>query len=244
MACQLLFDCPLAGYRGTLTFVDLAKLWIQVNSRFGNVQFFSLLLKVSHKLTLLAMDSMLIISSCSARCGERYCLWTGWLRNGGGRLSNTESPCVSGIQSTSNAFTWCCLQIIWFNWKWLHSCGRHIGDAPSQMSSPICPATLLSCYLEADNLICGVWFMQVVVLRRPGVHDIPAWTLKPPVATILGIGTNNDGYTKESITFPSSDAQTELARKASCCFLARSQLMISVDLTSIPDKSFDLSRYS
>ncbi len=57
--------------------------------------------------------------------------------------------------------------------------------------------------------------MQVVVLRRPGVHDIPAWALKSPVATILGIATNNDGYTKESITFPSSDAQTDLARQVS-----------------------------
>eukprot|EP00884_Botryococcus_braunii_P006103 jgi/Botrbrau1/15494/Bobra.43_2s0111.1 len=55
--------------------------------------------------------------------------------------------------------------------------------------------------------------ISVVVLRRPGVHDIPAWALRSPVATILGIATNNDGYTKESITFPSSDAQTDLARK-------------------------------
>lgn len=37
--------------------------------------------------------------------------------------------------------------------------------------------------------------------------------LKPPVARILGIGTNSDGYTKESVTYPSWEAQAKLARQ-------------------------------
>jgi fatty acid synthase, animal type len=54
---------------------------------------------------------------------------------------------------------------------------------------------------------------QVVILRRLGLSDVPSWVSKPPLATILGIGTNNDGYTRESITFPSGPAQAFLARQ-------------------------------
>ncbi len=54
---------------------------------------------------------------------------------------------------------------------------------------------------------------QVVILRRLGLNDVPSWVSKPPLATILGIGTNNDGYTRESITFPSGPAQAFLARQ-------------------------------
>ena len=40
------------------------------------------------------------------------------------------------------------------------------------------------------------------------------WTLpRAPYAQIVGIGANNDGYTEQGITFPSSQAQAELAIK-------------------------------
>eukprot|EP00884_Botryococcus_braunii_P022876 jgi/Botrbrau1/9272/Bobra.180_1s0029.1 len=55
--------------------------------------------------------------------------------------------------------------------------------------------------------------ISVLILRRTGFNGTPVWFAKPPVARILGIATNNDGYTKESITFPSTDAQKHLARQ-------------------------------
>lgn len=55
--------------------------------------------------------------------------------------------------------------------------------------------------------------LQVLILCRSGLDFAPCWTAKGPIAAIRGIATNNDGYTKESITFPSSVAQTKLARQ-------------------------------
>lgn len=62
---------------------------------------------------------------------------------------------------------------------------------------------------EANANVDGV---QVLILSRSGMDFVPCWTAKGPIATIRGIAINNDGYTKESITFPSSAAQTTLAR--------------------------------
>lgn len=39
------------------------------------------------------------------------------------------------------------------------------------------------------------------------------WVDRAPLATIRGIAVNNDGFTRESITFPNGDAQAALARK-------------------------------
>lgn len=39
------------------------------------------------------------------------------------------------------------------------------------------------------------------------------WMDRAPLATIRGIAVNNDGFTRESITFPNGDAQAALARK-------------------------------
>ena len=38
---------------------------------------------------------------------------------------------------------------------------------------------------------------------------------REPYAKILGIGTNNDGYTDKGITFPSGEAQRELGTSVS-----------------------------
>lgn len=50
-------------------------------------------------------------------------------------------------------------------------------------------------------------------MSRAGLQNVSHWMLKPPVARVLGIGTNSDGYTKESVTYPSWEAQAKLARQ-------------------------------
>jgi hypothetical protein len=52
-----------------------------------------------------------------------------------------------------------------------------------------------------------------VVLRRTGLNDIPAWASRHPYARVLACATNNDGHTKEGITFPSGPAQKALAQE-------------------------------
>ncbi|CAK0731645.1 hypothetical protein CVIRNUC_000023 [Coccomyxa viridis] len=52
--------------------------------------------------------------------------------------------------------------------------------------------------------------IAVVVLRRSDVAGTPWLHMREPYAKILGIGTNNDGYTDKGITFPSGEAQREL----------------------------------
>ena len=53
----------------------------------------------------------------------------------------------------------------------------------------------------------------MLVLRRSDVITSPRWAARDPYARVVNIGTNNDGHTKEGITFPSSDAQGQLARQ-------------------------------
>ena len=60
-------------------------------------------------------------------------------------------------------------------------------------------------YTRADGI-------AVVILMRSNVANVPRWAPRTPYGRILNIGTNNDGYTKEGITFPSSEAQGTLAR--------------------------------
>ena len=52
-----------------------------------------------------------------------------------------------------------------------------------------------------------------MVLRRTGLNDISAWAPRHPYAHVLACGTNNDGHTKEGITFPSGPAQKALAQE-------------------------------
>jgi fatty acid synthase len=52
--------------------------------------------------------------------------------------------------------------------------------------------------------------MQAIIVARAGSH-IPCWVTQPPLCRILAVMTNNDGYTKEGITFPSGQAQAELS---------------------------------
>lgn len=55
-----------------------------------------------------------------------------------------------------------------------------------------------------------------MVLRRSGLDDIPTWTSRHPYARVLACATNNDGHTKEGITFPSGPAQKALAQEVLC----------------------------
>ena len=53
--------------------------------------------------------------------------------------------------------------------------------------------------------------VAAIILRRSDVAAATPWVLKrAPAATIVGMGTNNDGHTEQGITFPSGPAQREL----------------------------------
>ena len=56
-----------------------------------------------------------------------------------------------------------------------------------------------------------------------------SWPLacREPYAKILGIGTNNDGYTDKGITFPSGEAQRELGTSVSRAFCGHMHLHCS-----------------
>ena len=58
--------------------------------------------------------------------------------------------------------------------------------------------------------------VAAVVLRRADFIDpaVPAWCPRLPYARALACATNNDGFTKEGITFPSGPAQQALAQQA------------------------------
>jgi len=57
-----------------------------------------------------------------------------------------------------------------------------------------------------------------VILRRADVAPATPWVLKrAPAATIVGMGTNNDGHTEQGITFPSGPAQQELGAAVRAC---------------------------
>lgn len=66
--------------------------------------------------------------------------------------------------------------------------------------------------------------MQVLILGRPEMNYMPSWTAKGPIPMIVGIAMNNDGYTKESITFPSQKAQKKLFRQVFTNIHKRSSL--------------------
>ena len=57
--------------------------------------------------------------------------------------------------------------------------------------------------------------IAAIVLRRAELRDpaVPAWCPRPPYARVLACATNNDGHTKEGITFPSGPAQKALAQE-------------------------------
>lgn len=63
-----------------------------------------------------------------------------------------------------------------------------------------------------DPKICMTDGAQVLILRRQGCHS-PHWVVQPPICNILGVGMNNDGFTKEGLTFPNGEAQTALSQK-------------------------------
>ena len=51
---------------------------------------------------------------------------------------------------------------------------------------------------------------MAIVIARPGMV-LPRFAPVPPRGNILAIATNNDGRTKEGVTFPSGPAQRALA---------------------------------
>ena len=55
--------------------------------------------------------------------------------------------------------------------------------------------------------------VAAIVLRRSGLADTPRWADVSPYCTIRNIGINNDGFTKEGITFPSRHAQLALEQQ-------------------------------
>ena len=58
--------------------------------------------------------------------------------------------------------------------------------------------------------------VATIILRRADVAPATPWVLKrAPAATIVGMGTNNDGHTEQGITFPSGPAQQELGKAVS-----------------------------
>ena len=64
---------------------------------------------------------------------------------------------------------------------------------------------MLCRYTRADGI-------AILILRRSGLAS-PRWSVREPYAQVVNIGTNNDGHTKEGITFPSAEAQGQLARQ-------------------------------
>lgn len=57
--------------------------------------------------------------------------------------------------------------------------------------------------------------IAAVVLKRSDLLDVPRWAAVNPYCTVLNCGINNDGFTKEGITFPSKNAQLALEKQAS-----------------------------
>ena len=51
------------------------------------------------------------------------------------------------------------------------------------------------------------------MLKRSDLKDVPRWAAVSPYCTILNCGVNNDGFTKEGITFPSKNAQLALEKQ-------------------------------
>jgi fatty acid synthase len=60
-------------------------------------------------------------------------------------------------------------------------------------------------YARADGI-------AAVVISRAGLlHSV--WSARRPCARVLACATNNDGHTKEGVTFPSGAAQMALAQQ-------------------------------
>jgi acyl transferase domain-containing protein len=55
--------------------------------------------------------------------------------------------------------------------------------------------------------------VAAIVLKRSDLIDTPRWANVSPYCTIKNIGINNDGFTKEGITFPSKHAQLALEQQ-------------------------------
>ena len=66
-------------------------------------------------------------------------------------------------------------------------------------------------YARADGI-------AIVVLRKAGLKEqIGTWAARHPYGQVLACATNNDGHTKEGITFPSGPAQKALAQEVMLC---------------------------
>ena len=66
-------------------------------------------------------------------------------------------------------------------------------------------------YARADGI-------AIVVLRKAGLKEqIGTWAARHPYGQVLACATNNDGHTKEGITFPSGPAQKALAQEVTLC---------------------------
>ena len=78
-------------------------------------------------------------------------------------------------------------------------------------------------YARADGIVA-------IVLARSGLERIPRWAPRLPRATILACATNNDGRTKEGVTFPSGPAQKALAETVRMRFLCSLVLCDAWDL--------------
>lgn len=63
-------------------------------------------------------------------------------------------------------------------------------------------------YARAEGVAC-------VILKRSDVQDVPWIVPHDPYCTIMAIGSNNDGYTPQGITFPSGESQYELGTQVS-----------------------------
>lgn len=69
-------------------------------------------------------------------------------------------------------------------------------------------------YARADGI-------AIVVLRKAGLKEqIGTWAARQPYAQVLACATNNDGHTKEGITFPSGPAQKALAQEVHSCTIS------------------------
>lgn len=55
--------------------------------------------------------------------------------------------------------------------------------------------------------------IAAIVLKRSDLATAPRWAAISPYCTILNAAINNDGYTKEGITFPSKHAQMALEKQ-------------------------------
>lgn len=102
-----------------------------------------------------------------------------------------------------------------------------------------CPSCLLASlctcrYTRADGI-------AMLILKRSSLTTIPRWTAKEPYAQIVNIGTNNDGHTKEGITFPSATAQGALARQVVHLLLLHQPNTPSVKLHLKPHQALCLT---